>query len=184
MRWRTKQSKGLAMPTLPADTSSKLRRELQAAYAHPVMAGCGHLTSLKVIVWFGDDFTLTDMSSQNQPEVCGDCLAAMVIRCGWCSGSIFIGDPVTLYMLPREKMPELPEGSVSYLPDYIDGGDRSYLSVVGCLRWSCADTGADRAGFWLPDPNRPGHGYVRPVESMYTRALRDGVAIVDDLSKP
>jgi hypothetical protein len=172
------------MPPIPKRLDRKAIRQLQNAYAHPVRARCGHLTSLQAIVWRGDEAKVTDMSSQDQPEVCGDCLAAMAISCAWCGEAIFIGDPVTLYSARREKIAELPEGAVLYLPDYMEGGSRAYITAVGCLGWNCADTGADRAGFWLPDPNRPGHGYVKPVESMYTRAMRDGIAIVEDMSKP
>jgi hypothetical protein len=182
--WRRSRNIALAMPPIPERLDRKAIRQLQIFYAHPVMARCGHLTSLQVIVWHGDEAKVTDMSSQDQPEVCGDCLAAMAICCAWCGKAIFIGDPVTLYRAPREKIAELPEGAVSYLPDYMEGGSRAYITAVGCLGWSCADTGADRAGFWLPDPNRPGHGYVEPVESMYDLAMRDGIAIVEDTSKP
>lgn len=182
--WRRSRNIALAMPPIPERLDRKAIRQLQNAYAHPVMARCGHLTSLQAIVWHGDEAKVTDMSSQDQPEVCGDCLAAMAICCGWCGEAIFIGDPVTLYRAPREKIAELPEGAVSYLADYMEGGSRAYISVVGCLGWNCADTGADRAGFWLPDLNRPGHGHVELVESMYEIAMRDGIAIVEDMSKP
>lgn len=167
--WR-RQSKsgldmpGLDMPRLPDRLDRKAVRELREAYANPVMAGCGHLTSRDVIVWLDDECTVTSMSSQVKPEVCGDCLTAMVIRCAWCGRAIFIGDPVTLYSARSGELPELPDRAVVF--------DQDRATLVGCLGGNCADTGADRVGFWIPDPTNPGHGHVRLHESLYLRAAR------------
>jgi hypothetical protein len=111
-----------------------------------------------------------------KPEFCGDCLTAMAIRCGWCGQTIFIGDPVTLYSRSNGELPILPDRAVIY--DQVRG------TLVGCLGWDCADTGADRAGLWLPDPKNPGRGHVKLHESLYSRAAREGVVIVEDLSRP
>lgn len=84
-----------------------------------------------------------------------DEIAAMAIRCAWCGEPIAIGDPVTLY-LARPGI-AIPPHAVRY----------NHQSLVGCLGWNCAETGADRAGFWEPDPDQPGKGRVRRVPSPF-----------------
>lgn len=84
-----------------------------------------------------------------------DELSNMVIRCAWCGNPIFPGDPITLYS-PDEGF---------QIPDYAVVYNQDPLMLVGCLLWDCADTGADRGGFWVPDETKPGHGKVHRVLS-------------------
>ena len=83
----------------------------------------------------------------------------MAIQCAWCGEPIFIGDPITLYTPHRDF--QIPAHAVVH--------SENPLQLVGCLRWGCADTGADRAGFWLPGEN--GKGCVRRVPTAYGAIL-------------
>lgn len=130
----------------------KLRRKQYRA------TRCGHQTYQKgQIVAFGEH-TTTEMPLNNQRSVdwCLACIEKMAIPCAWCEKPIFIGDPVTLYS-PVDKTFEIPDHAVIY--------DKERLQLVGCLRWECADTGADRAGFWLPGDD--GNGHVERVPTAY-----------------
>lgn len=62
------------------------------------------------------------------------------IKCAWCGKIILCGDPITLYT-PCQKDFKIPKHAVVY--------KKSPLQLVGCLRWNCAESGVDRAGFWL-----------------------------------
>ncbi len=76
--------------------------------------------------------------------------------------------PATLYS-PRDKERKMPDYAVLH--------DKERNSYVGCLRWNCAETGADRAGFWYPP------GKVMRVPSPIEMALQSGSAVcVGDLS--
>lgn len=86
----------------------------------------------------------------------------MSIQCAWCGKSIAIGDPVTLYT-PEDSY-EVPD----YAVPYTEGGSKA---LVGCLRWNCADTGADRAGFWMPGDN--GEGKVLRVPNAFETLIRN-----------
>jgi hypothetical protein len=177
LKKRRRQAGGLPLPNLPDELPRKVKQQLRESYSSPVVATeCGHLASGVAIVWLGDDWAVTDMRGMSAPTYCGACLSAMAIRCGWCGQAIFIGDPVTLYSRRDGGLPELPERAVIY--------DQARNTLVGCLGWNCAETGADRAGFWLPDSQNPGQGYVKLYESLYSRAARKGVVIVEDLSRP
>lgn len=167
----------LPLPKLPAGLSKVEVRKVCRAYAQPVRATeCGHLAARIAVVWLGEESIITDMGSMPAPTYCGTCLASMAIRCAWCGRAIFIGDPVTLYFQSSGELHILPDRAVVY--------DQARKTLVGCLGRNCADTGADRAGFWMPDPENPGQGYVELHESLYSRAERDGVVIVEDISKP
>lgn len=93
------------------------------------------------------------------PEYCIGCIAGMAVRCAWCSRPIHVGDLVTLYVR-QEGMP-LGKQPVAYREDE----NNPYRRYVGCLRSSCADTSADRAGFWEPP------GLVRLVPTPYEQSL-------------
>lgn len=105
-------------------------------------------------------------------------IAAMTIRCPWCGEPIFIGEPVTLYS-PVDPAFVVPEHAAVY--------STNPLRLVGCLGWECAETGADRSGFWQPDPNNIGKGHVHLVQSPLEQLLANPQAemiLVQDLSNP
>ena len=107
---------------------------------------------------------------------CPDCIKSMCIKCAWCSGLIMVGDPVTLYS-PRNKSFVPPEHAAVY--------NDEPLQLVGCLGWNCADTGADRAGFWVP-PGKVDR-VASPMEELMSRmnaGEEEPVVITGDLSDP
>jgi hypothetical protein len=96
----------------------------------------------------------------------------MAIRCAWCGNVIFIGDPITLYT-PAKKDFSIPE----YAKIYTD----KPLRIVGCLRWDCAETGADRAGFWMPP------GKVHRMPTAFEKLMSNdgkGIIICENLTDP
>lgn len=126
---------------------------------------CGHKTQQKGEVHAFGQMTVTKMpvNEKGSFDYCLDCIGTMAIRCAWCGKAIFIGDPITLYDQPADFV--MPEYAVTY-------GD-SPKCLVGCLRHDCADTGSDRAGYWLPNQN--GEGSVHRVETIYD--------VIDDLGE-
>lgn len=159
-----------------------------------VASKCGHTTALKGTVSAFGQSTITKIrrDQNGSTPYCLECLGGMAIRCAWCGNPIFIGDPITLYAPVSEESYEkrlkgqteffrvdylgmkLPKGSVVY-------GEKPY-SLVGCLRWKCADTGADRAGFWLPGSD--GKGTVHRIKTVYEEFLTSDKKYIgiDDLS--
>ena len=104
-----------------------------------LVAKCGHETKVKdEVTAHGETITTTIPIKDGETDYCHRCLEAMSTRCAWCGKPIFIGDPVTLYT-PTENF---------IVPDYADRYEDD--AYVGCLRSDCAETGADRAGFWYP----------------------------------
>lgn len=102
---------------------------------------------------------------------CLACIAKMAIRCAWCGRPIFIGDPITLYSPgpkanffsshePSEAQQARVQEHFKVPGDAVIYSERP-LTLVGCLGWSCADTGGDRAGFWMPGGD--GRGKVMRV---------------------
>lgn len=158
---------------IPRDVRRKMRKAQRNQQNARV---CGHQTAK--VGWiraFGEE-TITEMPEMEGGGLayCLDCLGKMAIRCAWCGKAIFIGNPVTLYSAQDRT---IPEGATVY--------DAERGSVVGCLGWNCADTGADRAGFWLPDPNNPGTGYVHRIMTAYEQVMATGqIVIIEDTSRP
>lgn len=98
---------------------------------------CGHKTKL---IGKGKVFGQEYISVRKIPfEYCCGCLEKMAIRCAWCGNPILTGDPVTLYTPLKDFV----------IPDYAIVYKEDPLQLVGCLGWKCADTGADRTGFWV-----------------------------------
>ncbi|PID52240.1 MAG: hypothetical protein CR972_03075 [Candidatus Moraniibacteriota bacterium] len=107
-----------------------------------IVADCGHKTLKKDnVTAFGESCEIAIPISNGKTAYCHRCLEKMAIRCAWCGKVIFIGDPITLYS---------PRGEGLKMPDYAVLYNEEHSSYVGCLRWDCAETGADRAGFWHP----------------------------------
>ncbi len=135
---------------------------------------CGHLTKKAgKVTSHGESYTISMPLSENgNPDHCLDCIAKMSIRCAWCENPIHIGDPITLY-IPGESY-KVPEHAVRY--------DKDESRLVGCLSWECADTGADRQGFWMP----PGTvaRVPSPIEMLMYGGSEGKAIIVGDLSDP
>ena len=104
-----------------------------------ITANCGHKTHIQAkIKAFDTTRTITIPVVEGKIDYCHHCLEEMTIQCAWCGKAIFIGDPVTLYS--KNKDCKIPDYAVLYK-------EHGHDAYVGCLRWDCADTGADRAGF-------------------------------------
>ncbi len=134
-----------------------------------VLCSCGH--SAKRHTFLSIDGThagLYTIPCEN--DYCPQCFKNAAIKCAWCSELILPGSPVTLYT-PMD-VSKLPSHAVFYkkLPE---------VQVVGCLRWECADSGADRAGFWeMP-------GQVLRVASPLEMAFATGeVQVTQNLADP
>lgn len=131
---------------------------------------CGHETKQKGLsIVFGKASTILTMpvDENGHTEYCLDCIGEMSIRCAWCGESISVGSPVTLYLASTSF--KVPDYAVRY------SGDESCL--VGCLRWNCADTGADMCGHWVPP------GKVERCLSPIELALGGNMVLVPDLSQ-
>lgn len=114
-------------------------------------------------------------SADSSVDYCLDCIGKMAIRCAWCKEPIFIGDIITLYSPKKKDEFVLPENAVIY--------DKERMTVVGCCRTTCADTGADYAGSWLPDENGKGKVHRRPTmieQSMANLAEGGNGAIIQN----
>ena len=122
---------------------------------------CKHRTKLVGTVSALGRTTTTKMklNSGGSVDYCLDCIGRMSIRCAWCGNPIFIGDPITLYT---------PEGNFR-VSDWMVTYSKKPLQLVGCLGLDCADTGADRAGFWVPGED--GNGQVKRVPTAYEAFL-------------
>lgn len=136
---------------------------------------CGHYTKRSGLVSaFGRTVIMKMPKNQRgMMDYCLDRIGKMAVRCAWCGDPIFIGDPITLYT-PFGDF-KIPEHAVVY--------NRNPLQLVGCLGWNCAETGADRAGFWLPGEG--GNGRVQRVPTVFEAILgakEPSMIIVGDLS--
>lgn len=90
------------------------------------------------------DFTLKEMESATIP-------------CAHCGKSIVIGELVTLYGVGDPS--KVRRDAVIYTT--------TPFRVVGCLRSSCAECGADFQGRWMPNLECPGRGKVERVKSPF-----------------
>jgi len=135
---------------------------------YKIKADCGHMTWRKAKVHaFGTSCATELPIEAGHTPYCHACIEKMAIRCAWCGKPIFIGDPVTLYT-PAKPDFKIPEHAVRYSADPI--------RLVGCLRMDCAESGADRTGFWMPP------GKVMRVMSPIEQMLATGnPVIVNDL---
>jgi hypothetical protein len=134
---------------------------------------CGHSTNTQgKFEAFGKTYAMIMPLAENgRPDYCIDCIGKMSIQCAWCGGSILIGEPITLY-IPKDP---------SKMPAYAVAYDADPTCFVGCLRWECGITGADRAGFWMP-PGRV-ERVPSPIE-MLMSSSKGSAVIVGDLSDP
>ena len=109
---------------------------------------CGHQTQVRGLLRSFDEVrSLRVPLNRGQAAYCIDCLGKMTIRCAWCGHSIFVGDPITLYAAGEEGPGRIARSdATAYREDEQD----EYGRYIGCLRMGCAETSADRSGFWLP----------------------------------
>jgi len=153
---------------------------------------CGHKTCSKGTVNTPYGKYKTKMPVINDKvEYCLDCIGKMTICCAWCGGPIFIGDPITLYSPTKRPKHLLKKGVITKSDaernnnQFKAGGvvyDEKTMSLVGCLRMNCADTGADRAGFWVPSDDKIREGTVHRIMSPIEQCMATGKqVIVDDL---
>lgn len=124
-----------------------------------VKAKCGHKTRLydKITVIGKDGKTekIGMESTSLKPIYCHDCFQKMAIRCAWCGEYILPNEPITLHK-PKKDF-EIPEYAVVY--------KENPKLLVGCLSYGCANTGADRAGFWIVP------GKVQLTQSIFQQAF-------------
>ncbi len=144
---------------------------------------CGHQTKQEgVVTSQGESYILKmPLADNNHPDYCLDCISKMSVRCAWCEKPINIGHPVTLYLAPSPKEGfKIPEGAVRYF----ENNDEGTECLVGCLRFECAVSGADRQGFWIP-PGKVAR-VPSPIELLLSQGNQDKtkMVIVSDLSDP
>ncbi|MFA6391220.1 MAG: hypothetical protein WCW66_00520 [Patescibacteria group bacterium] len=114
------------------------------------------------------------MNTDGSVDYCHDCLGSMTIQCVWCGEPILVGDPITLYtpaialFAPVDEWC-IPKHAVIYRKEHP-------VQLVGCLRMSCADSSADRAGFWLPGED--GKGRVLRVQTALEAILNAPVSSI------
>lgn len=136
---------------------------------------CGHRTKQSGRVSaFEQTITVTMPQNQNgSMDYCLDCIGGMAIQCAWCGDPIFIGEPITLYT-PRSDF-QVPEHAVVY--------NKEPIQLVGCLSGNCAETGIDRAGFWMPGENGKGSVWRVPtVLEVILGAKEPSAMIISDPS--
>ena len=138
-----------------------------------VASKCGHKTKRAGIIHGYQETSILKMPllADGTVEYCLDCVSKMSIRCAWCGSAIMVGNPITLYS---------PKADYK-IPEYATRYPESPTALVGCLGWDCADTGGDRAGFWMPGENGIGmvHRVPTMFETMMNSAVSSGVIIHD-----
>ncbi|MCR4276247.1 MAG: hypothetical protein NUV90_02600 [Candidatus Parcubacteria bacterium] len=156
----------------------KMLEFLRSLVAQPKLAvHCGHLVSQVrgKVTAFDETRTCTiPRDSDGHLPYCHACIGSMTIRCAWCGLPIFVGDMVTLYSVGGKK----PDQKI---PDHAVILNAKSRTLVGCARISCADSGADYTGFWIPaDKQRNGRwiGGVRSFPSAIDIAMETGEAVV------
>lgn len=136
-----------------------------------IKADCGHRArKIGRISAFGETIKTTIRPKDGKIAYCHECLTDMAIRCAWCRKPIFIGDAITLYSPVNEDELKIDDSFVVYIKDP--------LQLVGCLRPNCAETGGDRAGFWVPP------GEVHRVQTAFGALMGDASAkavIINDV---
>lgn len=130
---------------------------------------CGHTCKKKTHLSIEGHEGVFAIRSKN-PEYCPQCWQQAAIRCAWCEEVILPGDAITLYT-PKKGV-EVPEHARVYKRE-------PHLQLVGCLRWNCAQSGIDRAGFWV----MPGkvQRVMSPMEMLFANGS-DDVIICNDLT--
>lgn len=150
---------------------SKIGHTLKTFRNAEINAQCGHKTKIKGEIRYvkaefedGDEETTTSLTltlnKEGEVTHCLSCIEDASIRCTWCGGTILPDEPITLYSSAKDDF-VAPVYAVEYNPD-----NRKKPSYVGCLRWNCADTGADVCGNWGFD--KQVHRRPSPIELALT----------------
>lgn len=101
---------------------------------------CDHSTRcMDMLQAFGD---WTVVSINGHPEYCRHCLEQAAIRCVFCGRAIFPTEtPITITVHDTLERFKNVTG-IKILQE-------SPFHVVGCMRATCSDSAANRAGFWV-----------------------------------
>lgn len=158
---------------------SKIGNTVKKLMNFKVNSDCGHSTHVKGKLksfkasFDGGEETTTEISlklnKNGEATHCLTCIEEASIRCNWCGGTIMPGEPITLYSPAKDDFTP-PEYAVEYNPD-----NRDKSAYVGCLRWDCAETGADMCGHWGFDKQ------IHRVKSPYQQALETGEPVIVNL---
>ncbi len=132
-------------------------------------AVCGHVIEkrLEPITVGGETRTFRH---PKKPLYCAECIKEMVISCAICREPIWLGDLITLCVLPRDD----------HIPAHAVILDASERSLVACARTTCCDSASLYCGVWVPaGKQRDGRwiGGVQPFESPIAQVIRTGVAV-------
>jgi hypothetical protein len=140
-----------------------------ANFGRTYLCKCGHRAKWKTRLVVNGREGLYTLANK---EYCPQCFAGAAIKCAWCGDTIFPGDPITLYT-PKKDF-AIPEHAVVHKTDP--------LELVGCFDWNCAESGADRRGFWV----MPGkvQRVLSPLEMIFANGPLGKPVIVNDLSDP
>ena len=131
------------------------------------LCDCGHKAKWATMIFPAEDSS--GLYKLGKKDFCPKCFLSKVIKCAWCGKEIPPESPITLYT-PKPEF-TIPDYAVKYQEKEGDP-----VRLVGCLRWECADTGADRAGFW----EMPGvvERCLSPMEQAF---ISDDIVIIGDL---
>ena len=122
---------------------------------------------------YGESITTVIRPNQDGTvDYCHKCLEKMAIRCAWCTKPIFRGDTITLYIPIEDSTYKLLESAVMY--------DKERMQVVGCGRTTCAESGADYCGTWVPGENCVGQvqRYNSAIEQSMLDMQKSGNGVV------
>lgn len=140
-------------------------------FGRSYLCKCGHTCKRKTSLTI-DGIHGVFKIPKKDPEYCPECWQEAAIKCAWCDEIILPGESVTLYT-PKENF-EIPEHAVFYKSE-------PRVQLVGCLRWACARSGVDRAGFWV----MPGkvQRVATPLEILEANPVLNAL-IINDFSDP
>ncbi|MGH7238695.1 MAG: hypothetical protein ACREHG_01380 [Candidatus Saccharimonadales bacterium] len=128
---------------------------------------CGHKTKLFERVKICGQMGFYRIAGKN-PDYCCSCLTNMARRCPVCGNMILVGNPIRLVQILEGFI--LPDCAVWRDPTL---RDPEISWFVACLE--CADTVAERSGFWVPP------GRVRRVKSLFQLASENGHAVCNNV---
>ena len=106
---------------------------------------CGHVAPRRdALTAFGKTVKVVARHRlwQKEPDYCPRCLEKMAIQCGACSRPIFPGDPVSVLILRKDKLPTASQVLEIMNPNEVE--------VLCCLNDDClGDVPGGFAGHWV-----------------------------------